>query len=63
MSIPPVETRASSEILPANLDIKEMTPVSVMEETIEEVPTPAVVQPPHTSPKPSFAGEVRLHSR
>ncbi|TNM89008.1 hypothetical protein fugu_005262 [Takifugu bimaculatus] len=28
--------------------------------TVEEVPTPAVVQPPHTSPKPSFAGEVVL---
>ncbi|XP_011612041.2 extended synaptotagmin-1 [Takifugu rubripes] len=55
-SIPPVETLVSSEISPANLDIKEMTP-AVMEETVEEVPTPAVVQPPHTSPKPSFAGE------
>lgn len=62
MSVPPVETLSSSETSPANRDIKEMTP-AVMEETVEEVPTPAVVQPPHTSPKPSFAGEVRLHSR
>lgn len=59
MDTPPVETLASSEISTADLDVKEMTP-AVTEETVKEAPTPAVVQPPHTSPKPSFAGEVSL---
>lgn len=50
MDAPPPETVASSESLPEDVDIKE--------EKVEESPTPAVAQPPHTSPDLSFASEV-----
>lgn len=42
--------------------MKEMTP-AVIEETVKEAPTPVVVQPPNTSPKPSFACEVRVGAK
>lgn len=57
---PPLETVASSETLPEDVDIKDMT-TDVMEEKVEESPTPAVAQPPHTSPDLSFASEVTSH--
>lgn len=59
---PPVETVASSESSAEDHDIKEMTP-AVIEATVKEAPTPVVVQPPHTSPKPSFASEVRVRGK
>lgn len=57
MDTPPPETVASSETLPEDVDLKD-TPTGVMEEKVEESPTPAVAQPPHTSPDRSFASEV-----
>lgn len=59
---PPAETVASLEISAEDLDIKEITP-AVVEEMVKEAPTPVAVQPPHTSPKPSFASEVSLCSK
>lgn len=54
----PVETVARSEISTEDVDVKETAPAGIKE--VKTAPTPVVVQPPHTSPKPSFAGEVRL---
>uniref|UniRef100_A0A8C4HSZ9 Extended synaptotagmin-like protein 1b n=1 Tax=Dicentrarchus labrax TaxID=13489 RepID=A0A8C4HSZ9_DICLA len=53
---PPVETIVSSVTLPEVADIKE-TADDVIEEKVEESPSPAIVQPPHTSPDHSFASE------
>lgn len=61
MDAPPVETITSSVTLPGDVDIKE-TAAEVIEEKVEELPSPAVVQPPHTSPDLSFASEVTSHS-
>lgn len=56
-----IETVASSEISAQDCGIKKKLPV--IKETVKEAPTPVVVQPPHTSPKPSFASEVRVHRK
>lgn len=53
---PPLETIASSEALPKDVDIKNGT--TVIEEKVEESPAPTVTQPPHTTPDLSFASEV-----
>ncbi|XP_076612847.1 uncharacterized protein LOC143336510 [Chaetodon auriga] len=53
---PPVETIASSVTLPENVGVKE-TAADVIEEKVEESPSPAAAQPPHTSPDVSFASE------
>lgn len=53
-----METVASTEISAKDVDMKEVTP-AVIEETVKEAATPVVVQPANTSPKPSFACEVR----
>uniref|UniRef100_A0A671Y793 Extended synaptotagmin 1 n=1 Tax=Sparus aurata TaxID=8175 RepID=A0A671Y793_SPAAU len=53
---PPVETITSSVTLPEDADIKE-TAAEVIEEKVEELPSPAIAQPPHTSPDLSFASE------
>ncbi|XP_034724939.1 extended synaptotagmin-1 isoform X2 [Etheostoma cragini] len=52
----PVETIASSVTLHEDVDVKEM-PAPVTEEKVEESPSPAIPQPPHTSPDLSFASE------
>uniref|UniRef100_A0A3B4Z4H5 Extended synaptotagmin-1-like n=1 Tax=Stegastes partitus TaxID=144197 RepID=A0A3B4Z4H5_9TELE len=53
---PPVETISSS--VTSNEDVKvKQTAANVIEEKVEEPPTPAVIQPPHTSPDISFASE------
>lgn len=57
MDVPPVETVVPSETLHEDVDIKE-TAADVIEEKVEQPPTPAVVRPPHTSPDLSFASEV-----
>lgn len=59
MDAPPVETIVSSVPLheDEDVDVKEMT-ADVIEEKVEESPSPAVAQPPHTSPDFSFASEV-----
>lgn len=62
MDTPPAKTVASSEISAEDLDTKKMTP-AVIKETVKEAPTPVVVQPPHTSPKPSFASEVWVRGK
>ncbi|XP_054473264.1 extended synaptotagmin-1 [Anoplopoma fimbria] len=56
---PPVETIASSVTLHEDVDVKEMA-AEVMEEKVEELPSPAIPQPPHTSPDISFASEGML---
>lgn len=53
----PVETIASPVTLHEDADVQEMA-ADVIEETVEESPSPAVAQPPHTSPDISFASEV-----
>lgn len=58
---PPVETITSSVTLPEDTDIKE-TATEVIGEKVEESPSPAVAQPPHTSPDLSFASEVTSQS-
>lgn len=57
VDVPPVETVVPSETLHEDVDIKE-TAADVIEEKVEQPPTPAVVRPPHTSPDLSFASEV-----
>ncbi|XP_067443672.1 extended synaptotagmin-1 [Thunnus thynnus] len=52
----PVETIASPVTLHEDADVQEMA-ADVIEETVEESPSPAVAQPPHTSPDISFASE------
>ncbi|XP_033482197.2 uncharacterized protein esyt1b [Epinephelus lanceolatus] len=53
---PPVETVTSSVTSYEDVDVKE-TAADVTEEEAEESQTPAVAQPPHTSPDLSFASE------
>ncbi|XP_060926108.1 extended synaptotagmin-1 isoform X2 [Limanda limanda] len=53
---PPVETIVSSDISHKHVDVKE-TAAEVIEEKVEEPPSPAMAQPPHTSPDLSFASE------
>lgn len=57
-----METVASPEVSAKDVDMKEMTP-AVIEEIVTEAPTPVVVQPSSTSPKPSFACEVRVGAK
>lgn len=59
---PPEGTAAPSVVSAADVDLKEITAAAI-EETVKEAPTPVVVQPPHTSPKPSFASEVRVRGK
>ncbi|TNN81342.1 Extended synaptotagmin-1 [Liparis tanakae] len=56
VDVPPVETIASSVTLHEDVDEKEMS-ADVAEEKVEELPSPAITQPPHTSPDLSFASE------
>ncbi|KAM6947937.1 extended synaptotagmin-1 [Lycodopsis pacificus] len=56
VDVPHVETIASSVTLHEDVDVKETAAV-VTEEKVEELPSPAIVQPPHTSPDLSFASE------
>ncbi|XP_068450456.1 extended synaptotagmin-1 isoform X2 [Clinocottus analis] len=56
VDVPPVETLASSVTLQEDVDEKE-TSAGVTEEKVEELPSPAVKQPSHTSPDLSFASE------
>ncbi|CAB1459328.1 unnamed protein product [Pleuronectes platessa] len=53
---PPVETIVSSVTSHEDVDVME-TAAEVIEEKVEEPPSPAVAQPPHTSPDLSFASE------
>ncbi|XP_062255886.1 extended synaptotagmin-1 [Platichthys flesus] len=53
---PPVETIVSSVTTHEDVDVKE-TAAEVIEEKVEEPPSPAMAQPPHTSPDLSFASE------
>ncbi|XP_040889908.1 extended synaptotagmin-1 isoform X2 [Toxotes jaculatrix] len=53
---PPVETVVSSVTSHGDADVKE-TAADVVEENVEELPSPAITQPPHTSPDLSFASE------
>lgn len=62
MDVPPVETIASSVTLHEDVDKKEMS-ADVTEEKVEELPSPAITQPPHTSPDLSFASEVPSQKR
>ncbi|XP_038551560.1 extended synaptotagmin-1 [Micropterus salmoides] len=59
---PPVETVISSVHLHEETDVKE-TASDVIKEKVEESPSPAIAQPPHTSPDLSFASEglLRIH--
>ena len=54
---PPVETIVSSVVLDEEVKEKE-TEADVNEDYVEESLTPAITQPPHTSPDVSFASEV-----
>ncbi|XP_075966458.1 uncharacterized protein LOC142970246 [Anarhichas minor] len=56
VDVPRVETIASSVTSHEDVDVKETAAV-VTEEKVEELPSPAIVQPPHTSPDLSFASE------
>ncbi|XP_034389586.1 extended synaptotagmin-1 isoform X1 [Cyclopterus lumpus] len=56
VDVPSVETIASSVTLHEDVDEKE-TSVDVTEEKVEELPSPAITQPPRTSPDLSFASE------
>lgn len=54
---PPVETIVSSVTLDERVNVKK-TEVDVNEEKMEESHSPAITQPPHTSPDLTFASEV-----
>ncbi|XP_074489045.1 uncharacterized protein LOC141766258 [Sebastes fasciatus] len=54
---PPVETIASSVTSHEDVVVEETAEADVTEEKVEESPSPAVAQPPHTSPDLSFASE------
>lgn len=56
---PPIETIGSLVTLPEDTEVKEMA-ADVIEEKVEESPSRAAAQPPHTSPDLSFASEVTL---
>ncbi|XP_041808275.1 extended synaptotagmin-1 [Chelmon rostratus] len=53
---PPIETIGSLVTLPEDTEVKEMA-ADVIEEKVEESPSRAAAQPPHTSPDLSFASE------
>ncbi|XP_017271509.1 extended synaptotagmin-1 [Kryptolebias marmoratus] len=53
---PPVETIVSSVDLDEEVNVKK-TAVDVNEDKMEESPSPAITQPPHTSPDLTFASE------
>uniref|UniRef100_A0A3P8NDT9 Extended synaptotagmin-like protein 1b n=1 Tax=Astatotilapia calliptera TaxID=8154 RepID=A0A3P8NDT9_ASTCA len=52
---PPVETIVSSVTSHEDADAKKKAADSIPDETEEESPSPAITQPPHTSPDISFA--------
>uniref|UniRef100_A0A3Q4HYK0 Extended synaptotagmin-1-like n=1 Tax=Neolamprologus brichardi TaxID=32507 RepID=A0A3Q4HYK0_NEOBR len=52
---PPVETIVSSVTSHEDADAKKEAADSIPDETEEESPSPAITQPPHTSPDISFA--------
>ncbi|KAM8917460.1 uncharacterized protein AB9W97_001955 isoform 1-T1 [Spinachia spinachia] len=54
--VPPVENIASSETPHESVEVKKMA-ADVTEDKVEELPSPAIRQPPHTSPDLSFASE------
>ncbi|XP_037624574.1 extended synaptotagmin-1 isoform X1 [Sebastes umbrosus] len=54
---PPVETIASSVTSHEDVVVEETAEADATEEKVEESPSPAVAQPPHTSPDLSFASE------
>ncbi|XP_035771750.1 extended synaptotagmin-1 [Neolamprologus brichardi] len=54
---PPVETIVSSVTSHEDADAKKEAADSIPDETEEESPSPAITQPPHTSPDISFASE------
>lgn len=54
---PPVETIVSSVTSHEDADAKKKAADSIPDETEEESPSPAITQPPHTSPDISFASE------
>ncbi|XP_037535813.1 extended synaptotagmin-1 [Nematolebias whitei] len=56
VDIPPVETIVSSVTLDERVNVKK-TEVDVNEEKMEESHSPAITQPPHTSPDLTFASE------
>ncbi|XP_031701813.1 extended synaptotagmin-1 [Anarrhichthys ocellatus] len=56
VDVPRVETIVSSVTSHEDVDVKETAAV-VTEEKVEELPSSAIVQPPHTSPDLSFASE------
>ena len=57
---PPVETIVSSVTLDEEIQEKEEkeAAVDVNEDIVQEAPSPAITQPPHTSPDLTFASEV-----
>lgn len=61
MDAPTVETIVSSASLDEDVDIKK-TAADVIEEKVEESPTPPTEEPRHTSPDLSFASEVTLQN-
>ncbi|XP_037346084.2 extended synaptotagmin-1 [Pungitius pungitius] len=56
VDVPPVENIASSATLHESVDVKKMA-ADVTKDEVEELPSPAIKQPPHTSPDFSFASE------
>ncbi|MEQ2165093.1 hypothetical protein GOODEAATRI_013481, partial [Goodea atripinnis] len=57
---PPVETIVPSVLLDEEVHDVKKTAVDVKEHKVEDSPSPAVTQPPHTSPDLTFASEVVL---
>lgn len=57
MDAPPVETLVSPVTVDEAVDVQEVE-ADVIEEKVEESPSPAIAQPLHTSPDISFASEV-----
>lgn len=53
-----METIVSSVTSHEDADAKKKAADSIPDETEEESPSPAITQPPHTSPDISFASEV-----
>ncbi|KAK5614739.1 hypothetical protein CRENBAI_018701 [Crenichthys baileyi] len=54
---PPVETIVPSVLLDEEVHEVKETAVDVKEHKVEDTPSPAVTQPPHTSPDLTFASE------
>lgn len=57
MDTPPVETLVSPVTLDEAADVQEVE-AHVIEEKVDESPSPAIEKPLHTSPDISFASEV-----